>query len=187
MQARPNLLAMVAQSWHNTGAVPLFPLSCRVLNKSARPPPGAGSFLFRSKMLNSTRSAALANGNPFESASMTSRIRSRRPLRSVVQVPVTKTSPLLRLARSRPARTAYYVLGTAAMAALAVTLIGPRRLERAVIKPLRGSIEPQAEKLWSDSKPLRDQIAGLFGSATPSGRERLVRNFQSWIGHFHAT
>jgi hypothetical protein len=92
-----------------------------------------------------------------------------------------------RVALSRQARTAYYVLGTAGLAALAVALIGPKRLERQVIRPLRGTLEPQAEKLWVDSKPLRDQIAGLFKSATPSGRERLVRSFQSWIGHFHAT
>jgi len=88
---------------------------------------------------------------------------------------------------SRPARTAYYVIGTAGLAALAVALVGPKRLEQDVIKPLRGAIEPQAEKLWADSKPLRDQIAGLFTSASPNGRERLVRSFQSWIGHFHAT
>ena len=92
-----------------------------------------------------------------------------------------------RMAASRPARTAYYVIGTAGLAALAVALIGPKRLEREVIKPLRGAIEPQAEKLWADSRPLREQIAGLFKSATPRGRERLVRSFQSWIGHFHAT
>jgi hypothetical protein len=79
------------------------------------------------------------------------------------------------------------VLGTAGLAALAVALIGPKRLEREVIRPLRGTLEPQAEKLWADSKPLRDQIAGLFKTATPSGRERLVRSFQSWVGHFHAT
>ena len=70
---------------------------------------------------------------------------------------------------------------------LAVALVGPKRLEREVIKPLRGAIEPQAEKLWADSKPLRDQIAGLFKSASPSGREKLIRSFQSWMGHFHAT
>ena len=79
------------------------------------------------------------------------------------------------------------MLGTAGLAALAVALIGPKRLEREVIKPLRGAIEPQAEKLWADSRPLREQIAGLFKSASPGGRERLVRSFQSWIGHFHAT
>jgi hypothetical protein len=114
----------------------------------------------------------------------------RRPLRSVVRHTPAKSSLIAsigRIATSPSARTAYYVLGTAGLAALAVALVGPKRLERDVIKPLRGAIEPQAEKLWSESKPLRDQIAGLFKSASPSGRERLVKSFQSWVGHFHAT
>jgi hypothetical protein len=117
-------------------------------------------------------------------------LKSRRPSRSVARVPAAKPSlvnSVSRIVFSRSARTAYYVLGTAGLAALAVALIGPKRLEREVIRPLRGTIEPQAEKLWADAKPLRDQIAGMFKSATPSGRERLVRSFQSWVGHFHAT
>jgi hypothetical protein len=108
----------------------------------------------------------------------------------VVRVSANKTSrvsALTRIVRSPQARTAYYVLGTAGLVALAVAVVGPKRLEREVIKPLRSAIEPQAEKLWADSQPLRTQIAQLFKSATPSGRERLVRSFQSWIGHFHAT
>ena len=123
----------------------------------------------------------------------TASVRSRRrPVRAVEQVRHTVTKPSLiatvgRIALSRQARTAYVVLGTAGLAALAIALVGPKRIERDVIKPLRGAIEPQAEKLWADSRPLRDQIAGLFKSATPSGRERLARSFQSWIGHFHAT
>ena len=123
----------------------------------------------------------------------TSSIRSRRrPVRAVTKVhrAVTQQSfsaRLLRLATSRPAITAYVVIGTAGLAALAVALIGPKRLEREVLKPLRSAIEPQAEKLWAESRPLREQIAGLFRSASPGGRERLVRSFQSWIGHFHAT
>jgi hypothetical protein len=114
----------------------------------------------------------------------------RRPVGAVVHRAATKpslTASLTRLALSRPARTAYVVIGTAGLAALATALIGPKRLEREVLRPLRGVIEPQAEKLWADSRPLREQIAGLFQSATPTGRERLVRSFQSWIGHFHAT
>lgn len=116
----------------------------------------------------------------------------RRPVRAVTQVhrAVTHSSfsdRLLRLAVSRPAKTVYVVIGTAGLAALAVALIGPRRLEREVLKPLRHAVEPQAEKLWAQSRPLREQIAGLFQSASPTGRERLVRSFQSWIGHFHAT
>lgn len=115
---------------------------------------------------------------------------ARRPLRAVARHSPPKSSLIAtagRLAMSGPARTAYYILGTAGLAALAVALVGPKRLEREVIKPLRGAIEPQAEKLWSESKPLRDQIAGLFKSASPNGRERLVKSFQSWVGHFHAT
>jgi hypothetical protein len=120
-------------------------------------------------------------------------IRSRRrPVRAanLVAKPSSRSSlaaSVSRIALSRPARAAYFVLGTAGLAAIAVALIGPKRLEREVFQPLRGAIEPQAEKLWADSKPLREQIAGLFKSASPNGRERLVRSFQSWIGHFHAT
>ena len=114
----------------------------------------------------------------------------RRPLRAVAHRNVSQPSysaSLMRLATSRPARAAYVILGTAGLAALAVAIVGPKRLEREVLRPLRSAIEPQAEKLWADSKPLRDQIAGLFESATPSGRARLAKSFQSWIGHFHAT
>jgi hypothetical protein len=122
---------------------------------------------------------------------MTTPMKSRRALRSAARVPAkssaAKSSAIARIALSRPARTAYVVLGTAGLAALAVALIGPARLQREVIKPLRGAIEPGAEKLWADAKPLRNQIAGLFQSATPDGRARLVRSLQSWIGHFHAT
>lgn len=120
-------------------------------------------------------------------------IRSRRrPVRSAAVVAKSSSRSSLaasvsRIALSRPARTAYFVLGTAGLAAIAVALIGPKRLEREVLTPLRGAIEPQAEKLWADARPLRDQIVGLFKSASPNGRERLVRSFQSWIGHFHAT
>jgi hypothetical protein len=121
---------------------------------------------------------------------MTSRVQSRRAARPVVRLAANKPSrlsTLSRIASSPQARTAYYVIGTAGLVALAVAIVGPKRLEREVIKPLRNAIEPQAEKLWADSRPLRAQIAQLFTSATPSGRERLVRSFQSWIGHFHAT
>jgi hypothetical protein len=123
----------------------------------------------------------------------TSSVRSRRrPVRAVTQVHRSVMHPsltdrLLRLALSRPAKTAYVVIGTAGLAALAVALIGPKKLEREVLKPLRNAIEPQADRLWAESRPLREQIAGLFHAASPTGRERLVKSFQSWIGHFHAT
>jgi hypothetical protein len=124
---------------------------------------------------------------------MATTVRSRRrPVRAVQQVrrntaPSRLGGNLLKLAASPPARAAFAVIGTIGLTAIAVALVGPKRIEREVLKPLRSAIEPQAEKLWADAKPLREQIAGLFRSATPSGREKLVRSFQSWIGHFHAT
>ena len=116
----------------------------------------------------------------------------RRAIRAMEKIhhPVPRGSlrhTFLRAAASPAAKAAYIAIGTVGLAALAVALVGPRRIERQVIKPLRGAIEPQAEKLWADSRHLRDQIAGMFHNATPSGREKLVRNFQSWIGHFRAT
>ncbi len=115
----------------------------------------------------------------------------RRAVRAVEKARHSVSPSLIaiasRLAFSRPAKVAYLTAGAVGLAALAVALIGPKRLEQEVLKPLRGAIEPQAEKLWADSRELREQIAGLFQSATPTGREKLARNFQSWIGHFRAT
>ena len=122
---------------------------------------------------------------------MATSIRSRRrPARAVAArrpAPPSLATGLMKLAATRQARMAFATIGTIGLTALAVALVGPKRIEQDVIKPLRGKLEPQAEKLWADSKPLRDQIAGLFQSAGPSGRDRLVRSFQSWVGHFHAT
>lgn len=113
----------------------------------------------------------------------------RRAVRAIERVdhPVTVSRRLSGLIASPAAKTALVLIGTAGLAALAVAIVGPKRIERDVIKPLRGAIEPQAEKLWADSRGLREQFAGLFRNATPDGRDKLVKSFQSWIGHFHAT
>ncbi len=127
-----------------------------------------------------------------DTASSSSVRSRRRAVRAVAPAHHANGSPslgekLLLLASSPAAKTAFVVIGTVGLAALAVALVGPKRLEKDVIRPLRGAIEPQAEKLWADAKPLRDQIAGLLENATPAGRKKLARSFQSWIGHFHAS
>ena len=116
----------------------------------------------------------------------------RQPLRAVEKLHHTVTGSsfarnLRRIATSPEAKIAYVVIGSVGLAALAVAIVGPKRLERQVIRPLRSAIEPQTDRLWAQARPLREQIAGLFREAHPSARERLVKNFQSWIGHFHAT
>ncbi len=66
---------------------------------------------------------------------------------------------------------------------MAVALIGPRRLEREVLNPLQKAVGPQAEKLWDQARPAREQLTSLFRRAGDE-REKLARDFQSWIGHF---
>jgi hypothetical protein len=95
-------------------------------------------------------------------------------------------SGLARAAISKPARLAYVAIGTMGLAALAVAILGPRRLEREVLKPLQKAVGPQAGKLWDQAKPVRVQLASILRRAGGE-RERLARDFQSWIGHFRAS
>jgi hypothetical protein len=95
---------------------------------------------------------------------------------------------LTRAAVSPAAKTAYVVLGTAGLAALAIAIFGPKRFQREILKPVQTVVGDQASQLWNDSRSLREQISGLFARAqTGSGRDRLVQNFQSWTGHFKAS
>lgn len=89
---------------------------------------------------------------------------------------------------SPAAKIAFVVIGTAGLAALAIAIFGPQRFQREIVKPVRSAVGDQAGQLWADSRPLREQIGALFARAgSEVGRDRLVRNFQSWIGHFRAT
>ncbi len=93
-----------------------------------------------------------------------------------------------RAAASPAAKTAYAVIGAAGLAALAIAIFGPRRFQREILKPVQNAVGDQASQLWADSRSLRDQISSLFARAqSSSGRDRLVQNFQSWIGHFRAS
>ena len=96
------------------------------------------------------------------------------------------TTSLRRAAVSKPAKAAYVAIGTMGLAALAVAILGPKRLERDVLKPLQKAVGPQAEKLWDQARPLREQMTGLFRRAGGE-REKLAKDFQSWIGHFRAS
>jgi hypothetical protein len=95
---------------------------------------------------------------------------------------------LLRAATSRTAITAYTVIGVAGLTALAIAMFGPKRFQREILKPVQHRMSDQASQLWADSRPLREQIGSLFARAgSEAGRERLIRSFQSWIGHFRAS
>ena len=116
----------------------------------------------------------------------------RAPAKAVAHPKATRggspalATTLVRAATSRPAKAVYVVVGTMGLAALAVAILGPRRLEQEVLKPLQKAVGPQAEKLWDQARPVREQLTGLFRKAGDE-REKLARDFQSWIGHFRAS
>jgi len=93
-----------------------------------------------------------------------------------------------RAATSPAAKALYVTVGSVGLAALAIAIFGPKRFNHQIVQPVRAVVGDQAEKLWSDARPLREQMGKLFDRAqSQAGREKLVRNFQSWIGHFKAT
>lgn len=92
---------------------------------------------------------------------------------------------LYRAAMSPAAKITYVTIGAMGVAALAVAIFGPGPFQRGIIRPARDAITDQTEKLWSEARPLRDQLSGLISrAASESVREKLI---QSWIGHFRAT
>jgi hypothetical protein len=81
-------------------------------------------------------------------------------------------------------RVGLIVLSTAAVAALAAAVVGPKRMEREVYRPLRDAIEPQVDKLAAEAGALRDQVTEIFERTAPESRKRLARTIEGWIGHF---
>ena len=113
-----------------------------------------------------------------------------RARRSAHPVPHSRSLSMRvgRAATSPAAKAVYIAVGAVGLAALAIAIFGPRRFQRVVIHPVQSAVSDQAEKLWSEAQPLRTQLGGLIQRATSeAGREKLVRSFQSWIGHFRAT
>jgi len=103
-------------------------------------------------------------------------------------LPANTKNQLVRAATGRTAKTAYAVIGTMGLAALAIAIFGPRRFQREILAPVQNRVSDQASQLWADSQGLRQQIGTLFARAGDGvGREKLVRSFQSWVGHFRAT
>jgi hypothetical protein len=95
---------------------------------------------------------------------------------------------LTRAATSPAAKAVYVTVGTMGLAALAIGIFGPRRFQREILQPAGRAVSDRADQIWADSRGLREQFAGLIDRAgSESGREKLVRSFQSWIGHFKAT
>ena len=103
-------------------------------------------------------------------------------------LPARRKSQFIQAATGRTAITTYAVVGTIGLAALAIAIFGPKRFQREILSPAQSKISDQASQLWADARPVREQIGRMFdGVKSQSGREKLAKSFQSWIGHFRAT
>ena len=116
----------------------------------------------------------------------------RRALKSTAQPGTpqrrSRRRSFVRAATSPAAKLAYVTIGACGLAALAVAIMGPQRFNRQLVRPAREAMNDQADRLWSDSRPLREQFGRLIDRLqSEASREKLVRSFQSWIGHFRAT
>ena len=95
---------------------------------------------------------------------------------------------MMRAATSPAAKTLYFVAGTLGLATLGIAIFGPRRFQREVMQPVGRAVSDRADQIWADSRGLRDQLGSLIERAgSESSREKLVRSFQSWVGHFRAS
>jgi len=109
--------------------------------------------------------------------------RARRPAH-----PSNSRARILRATTSSTAKTAYVVVGIVGLAGLAIAIFGPRRFQREILEPARTAVSDRAERLWTEAQPLRTQLGSLIERAgSETGREKLIRSFQSWIGHFRAS
>jgi hypothetical protein len=114
--------------------------------------------------------------------------RRRRAIAHRAAHPPGLSRRAYRAATSPAAKAAYVAIGTVGLAGLAIAIFGPRRFQRVVLQPVQSAVSDQAERLWSEARPFRTQLSGLIERATSeTGREKLIRSFQSWIGHFRAT
>jgi hypothetical protein len=122
--------------------------------------------------------------------------RRRRPLRSTAHSNLpARTGFTTKLARqlagaatSPAAKAAYVTIGSMGLAALAIAVFGPKRFQREILQPAGRAVSDRADQIWADSRGLREQLGGLIDRAgSEAGRDKLVRSFQSWVGHFKAT
>ena len=92
---------------------------------------------------------------------------------------------------AKPAvRTAIVVAGVAGLAALAVAILGQRRvredfvrrLESVSWEPVTSAIAPQADRIWAETRPWRDQVTRLLSTInTDEVRELVARRLSQWM------
>ena len=106
--------------------------------------------------------------------------------------PLARTTAVRRrkIAAPFPWRVLFVVAGVAGLAALGAAAMGSRRIREEYVKPigaaalapLTAAVAPQADRVWEETRPWRNQMARAFASINTSDvREQVVGQLSRWI------
>jgi len=110
----------------------------------------------------------------------------------------TQSKPLARSTAVRrrkvaapfPWRVLFVVAGVAGLAALGAAAMGSRRIREEYVKPmgkaalvpLAAAVAPQADRVWEETRPWRNQMARAFASINTSDvRDQVASQLSRWI------
>ncbi|HJW40432.1 MAG TPA: hypothetical protein VJ476_04285 [Rhizomicrobium sp.] len=89
-----------------------------------------------------------------------------------------------------PVRSIAVMVGVAGLAALVVSLLGPRRLRddfvrpisAATLMPLAAAVGPQADQVWAQTRPWRDRVGRILSSInTDEVRDLIAERLSNWV------
>jgi hypothetical protein len=92
-----------------------------------------------------------------------------------------------------PIRTTFAVVGVLGLAAIAISLFGPRRFRDEVIlpigaatyTPIAAAVAPQADRVWEETRAWRDRVGRILESInTEEVRELVASRLSQWIERF---
>ncbi len=92
-------------------------------------------------------------------------------------------------------RTVAIAVGIVGLAALAVALVGPKRvrdellapISNATWVPLTAAVTPQAERAWAETRPWRDRLSSILSSVnTEEVRSLVAERLSHWVERFRS-
>jgi len=120
---------------------------------------------------------------------------ARKPVKASTKVlsrggiPSRKKAAPKSLFDAIPVRTIAVVVGVAGLAALGIALLGPRRFRDEVVRPisaatlvpLAAAVAPQADRVWAETRPWRNQVARILSSInTEDVRDLITQRLSTW-------
>ncbi|MEI9993562.1 MAG: hypothetical protein WDM91_03120 [Rhizomicrobium sp.] len=85
-----------------------------------------------------------------------------------------------------PVRSIAVLVGVAGLAALGIALANSRRLREDVWQPLQSAVEPQADRVWAETRPWRDHVSRVLSSINADEvRDAIAQRLSQWVDRLH--